>query len=84
MVSRPGIAWREVEVELGPAGKKKDLKRARKLLHAAGATPSTSRTKLDRALGRIAGRAGLQTRGRHGRWAGGRVRGGAVRCARQQ
>ena len=44
-------AWREVEVELGPAGKKKDLKRARKLLHAAGATPSTSRTKLDRALG---------------------------------
>jgi len=46
-------AWREVEVELGPAGKKKDLKRARKLLHAAGATPSTSRTKLDRALGAL-------------------------------
>ena len=44
-------AWREVEVELGPAGRKKDLKRARKLLHAAGATPSTSPTKLDRALG---------------------------------
>jgi inorganic triphosphatase YgiF len=33
-------AWREVEVELGPAGKKKDLKQARKLLQAAGATPS--------------------------------------------
>ena len=43
-------SWREVEVELGPAGKKKDLKRARKLLEAAGASPSTSRTKLDRAL----------------------------------
>jgi CHAD domain-containing protein len=44
-------SWREVEVELGPAGKKKDLKRARKLLQAAGASPSTTRTKLDRALG---------------------------------
>jgi CHAD domain-containing protein len=43
--------WREVEVELGPAGKKKDLKRARNLLQSAGASPSTSRTKLDRALG---------------------------------
>jgi CHAD domain-containing protein len=43
-------SWREVEVELGPAGKKKDLKRARKLLQDAGASPSTSRTKLDRAL----------------------------------
>jgi CHAD domain-containing protein len=44
-------SWREIEVELGPAGKKKDLKRAGKLLLAAGASPSTSRTKLDRALG---------------------------------
>jgi CHAD domain-containing protein len=44
-------SWREVEVELGPAGKKKDLKRARKLLLAAGASPATSRTKLDQALG---------------------------------
>ena len=43
-------SWREVEVELGPAGKRKGLKRARKLLRAAGATPSTLRTKLDRAL----------------------------------
>ena len=61
--------WREVEAELGPTGKKKDLKRARKLLQAAGATPSTSRTKLDRALGShpVAGRAGLQSRGGHGR-----------------
>ena len=25
-------SWREIEVELGPAGKQKDLKRARKLL----------------------------------------------------
>jgi CHAD domain-containing protein len=44
-------SWREVEAELGPAGKKKDLKRARKLLLDAGATPSAVRTKLDRALG---------------------------------
>ena len=44
-------SWREVEVELGPAGKKKDVKRAGKILLAAGATPSTRRTKLDRALG---------------------------------
>src|SRR4029450_10496583 len=43
-------SWREVEVELGPAGTKSDLKQARKLLRAAGATPSTVRTKLDRAL----------------------------------
>ena len=47
-------SWREMEVELGPAGKQKDLKKARKLLVAAGATPSTVRTKLDRALGPIA------------------------------
>jgi CHAD domain-containing protein len=45
-------SWREVETELGPAGMKKDLKRARKLLLGAGATPS-ARTKLDRALGPI-------------------------------
>ena len=32
-------SWREVEVELGPAGKQKDLKRTGKLLLAAGATP---------------------------------------------
>jgi CHAD domain-containing protein len=43
-------SWREVEVELGPAGKNKNLKQARKLLRAAGATPGTFRTKLDRAL----------------------------------
>jgi inorganic triphosphatase YgiF len=40
-----------VEVELGLAGKKRDLKQARKLLQAAGATPSAIGTKLDRALG---------------------------------
>jgi hypothetical protein len=60
-------AWREVEVELGPAGKKKDLKRARNLLQAAGAAPSSSRTKLDRAGPHVAGRAGFRGRGRHGR-----------------
>jgi CHAD domain-containing protein len=47
----PLDSWREVEIELGPAGKTKDLKQARKLLRAAGATPSAIRTKLDRALG---------------------------------
>jgi CHAD domain-containing protein len=44
-------SWRELEVELGPAGKKKDLKRATKLLLDAGASPGTTRNKLDRALG---------------------------------
>ena len=44
-------SWRELEVELGPAGKKKDLKRARKLLQDAGASLSTTSNKLDRALG---------------------------------
>jgi CHAD domain-containing protein len=44
-------SWREVEVELGPAGTEKDLKRAGEFLRAAGATPSTAKTKLDRALG---------------------------------
>ena len=51
-------SWREVEVELGPAGKQKDARRARKLLTAAGATPSTIRTKLDRALGPVPTRDG--------------------------
>jgi CHAD domain-containing protein len=46
-------SWRELEAELGPAGKKKDLKRATKLLLDAGAAPSSSRTKLDRALGPV-------------------------------
>jgi inorganic triphosphatase YgiF len=46
-------SWRELEAELGRAGKKKDLKRARKLLQSAGAAPSTSRTKLDRTLGAL-------------------------------
>jgi CHAD domain-containing protein len=53
---RGGVAlrsWREVEAELGPAGKEKDLKPARKLLLSAGATPSVVRTKLDRVLGPI-------------------------------
>jgi CHAD domain-containing protein len=54
-------SWREVEVELGPAGKKKDLKRARKLLEDAGASPSTSRTKLDRALTPTSGDGGAST-----------------------
>src|SRR6476660_6679853 len=47
--------WREVEIELGSAGRKKALRKAGKWLRAAGATPSTSRNKLDRALGQDAG-----------------------------
>ena len=63
-------SWREVEVELGPAGKKKDLKRAGKLLRAAGATPSAIGTKLDRALGPCcrAGRRPRSDRARSGSW----------------
>jgi len=38
-------SWREVEVKLGPAGTKKDLKRIGKLFRAAGATPSTTRIR---------------------------------------
>src|SRR5215211_734160 len=44
-------SWREVEFEVGPAGNKKDLKRARKLFLAAGASPAANKTKLDQALG---------------------------------
>jgi CHAD domain-containing protein len=42
--------WREVEVELGPAGTKKILKRVRQWLQKAGATLDTGGTKLDHAL----------------------------------
>ena len=44
-------AWREVEVELGPAGRKKTLAKVAAWLQAAGARPSRSATKLGRALG---------------------------------
>jgi CHAD domain-containing protein len=49
----PVRTWRQIEVELGPGGKKKTLKKSGKLLRAAGATPSESRNKLDQALGDI-------------------------------
>ncbi|MCW2805367.1 MAG: hypothetical protein QOF52_1592 [Propionibacteriaceae bacterium] len=42
--------WREVEVELGPAGSKKILKRVRQWLQKAGAKLDTGGTKLDHAL----------------------------------
>ncbi|HEY9289996.1 MAG TPA: CYTH and CHAD domain-containing protein [Microlunatus sp.] len=44
-------SWRQIEVEAGPAVKKKSLKQAAKLLRSAGATPSIHKTKLDEALG---------------------------------
>ena len=44
-------AWREVEVELGPAGRKKMLATVAAWLQAHGAKPSRSSTKLGRALG---------------------------------
>jgi CHAD domain-containing protein len=47
----PIRSWRQIEVELGPAGKKKTQKKVRKLLRSAGAKPSDSRNKLDQALG---------------------------------
>ncbi len=52
--------WRQVRLELGLAGKTKDLKRARKLLRAAGATVS-SKTELDKALGPVASNMGAST-----------------------
>ncbi|MFI8565442.1 CHAD domain-containing protein [Rhodococcus sp. NPDC078407] len=45
-----GPQWREVEVELGPAGSESFLKKAGKLLRGAGAHPSAHSSKLDRAL----------------------------------
>ena len=43
-------AWREIEVELKPAGNERLLKAIGKRLRAAGAERSTSRSKLRRAL----------------------------------
>lgn len=45
-----GPRWREVEVELGPAGSESLMKKAGKVLRAAGARPSAHPSKLDRAL----------------------------------
>ncbi|MBY4127316.1 CYTH and CHAD domain-containing protein [Rhodococcus fascians] len=45
-----GPRWREVEVELGPAGSESFLKKAGKLLRGSGARPSAHPSKLDRAL----------------------------------
>ncbi|OZD08053.1 adenylate cyclase [Rhodococcus sp. 06-235-1A] len=45
-----GPRWREVEVELGPVGSESFLKKAGKVLRAAGARPSAHPSKLDRAL----------------------------------
>ena len=64
-------SWREVEVELGPAGKKKDLKRARKLLQAAGASPVPVGPSWTAPWARVGGRAGISGRVGHGRGAGG-------------
>lgn len=44
-------AWREIEVEVGPAGGKKALRKTGKWLLAAGASPSPTANKVDRALG---------------------------------
>lgn len=46
----PGSVWRELEVELGPAGSEKTLDKAAKVLKSAGATRSASSSKLHRAL----------------------------------
>ena len=47
----PVRRWRQVEVEPGPAGTEKSLKKSGKLLRDAGAESSASRNKLDQALG---------------------------------
>lgn len=45
-----GHAWRELEVELGPAGTEAELKRLGKVLRAAGASRGEHPSKLHRAL----------------------------------
>lgn len=45
-----GHAWRELEVELGPAGSEAELKRLGKALRAAGASRGEHPSKLHRAL----------------------------------
>ncbi|MBV9379411.1 MAG: CYTH domain-containing protein [Streptosporangiaceae bacterium] len=45
------LSWREIEVELGPAGTPALLDATAKLLRAAGARPSRSPSKLARVLG---------------------------------
>lgn len=46
----PAHGWRELEVELGPAGSEKTLTKAAKVLKAAGAKRSAHPSKLHRAL----------------------------------
>jgi CHAD domain-containing protein len=59
------VRWREVEVELGPAGSEKTDEELAALLTPAGATPSRHGSKLARAVGEapvrqpLAGLAGL-------------------------
>jgi hypothetical protein len=60
--SRCCTRWREVEVEFGACRQEGGSEtRARKLLEDAGASPSTSRTKLDRALTPTSGDGGAST-----------------------
>ncbi len=47
----PESAWREIEIELGAEGDKRLFKRADSLLRHAGVRPSSSASKLARALG---------------------------------
>lgn len=50
------VHWREVEVELGPAGGEQTLAEIGAVLVAAGARPATSPSKLGHALGSAPGR----------------------------
>src|SRR6185437_14797296 len=50
------VHWREVEVELGPAGSEQTLTEIGAVLTAAGARPATSPSKLGYALGAAPGR----------------------------
>ncbi len=47
----PVVVWREVEVELGPAGSEADLRAVGALLEAAGAARSGQQRKINQVLG---------------------------------
>lgn len=58
------LRWREIEIELGPAGDEKDLAAFADRLRRAGFVPSDSGSKLARALGRDAGDVARSAAGR--------------------
>ena len=49
--SRATVRWRELEIELGPAGSQEAMGRLTSRLREAGATPATAESKYARAVG---------------------------------